>query len=66
MTRTRGTVYVDPSKFATSNGDYGFQNKEGTTSLGSSSDARPLRQALSCSIVLSCIIVAFFAYLTHP
>jgi hypothetical protein len=65
MTRTRDTVYIDPSILATSNGDYGFQNKKGTTSIGSLSDARPLRQALSCSIVLSCIIGVLFAYLTH-
>ena len=64
MTRTRDKVFIDPSMLANSNGDYCFQNK-GATSLGSLSDARPLRQALSYSIVLSCIIVVFFCITTH-
>jgi hypothetical protein len=65
MTRTRNTVYIDPSVLAVSNGDYGFQNKIGTTSVGSSSDALPLRQALSGSIAIACIVAVMFAYLTH-
>jgi hypothetical protein len=65
MTRTRNTVYIDPSVLATSNGDYGFQNKMGTTSVGSSSNALPLRQALSSSIAIACIVAVMFAYLTH-
>jgi len=67
MTRTRNTVYIDPSVLANSNGDYGFQNKKGATSAGSgsSSDALPLRQALSGSIAFACIVAAMFAYLTH-
>jgi len=65
MTRTRNTVYIDPSVLANSNGDYGFQNKKGATSAGSSSDALPLRQALSGSIAFACIVAAIFAYLTH-
>jgi len=65
MTRTRNTVYIDPSVLAVSNGDYGFQNKMGTTSVGSSSDALPLRQALSGSIAIACIVAVMFAYLTH-
>lgn len=64
MTRTRNTVYIDPSMLANSNGDYGFQNKKGTTSAGSS-DALPLRQALSGSIALACIVAVMFTYLTH-
>jgi hypothetical protein len=59
VTRTRNTVYVDPSLLANSNGDYGFQNKKGSTSL--SSDARSLRlgKVLSGLISPACIVVVF-------
>jgi len=59
VTRTRNTVYIDPSLLANSNGDYGFQNKKGSTSL--SSDARSLRlgKVLSGSIARACIVAVF-------
>ncbi|KAF8486953.1 hypothetical protein DFH94DRAFT_621281 [Russula ochroleuca] len=63
VTRTRNTVYIDPSLLANSNGDYGFQNKKGRTSL--SSDARPLRQASSGSFAHACIVAVLFQFLTY-
>jgi hypothetical protein len=66
VTRTRNTVYIDPSLLANSNGDYGFgfQNKKGSTSL--SSDARSLRlgKVLSGLIAPACVVV-IFQFLTH-
>lgn len=64
VTRTHNTVYIDPSLLANSNGDYGFQNKKGRTSL--SSDARPLRQASPGSITHACIVAVLFQFLTYP
>lgn len=63
VTRTRNTVYIDPSLLANSNGDYGFQNKKGSTSL--SSEARPLRPELSGSIAHTCIIAVLFQIFTY-
>ncbi|KAI9512152.1 hypothetical protein F5148DRAFT_100808 [Russula earlei] len=65
VTTARNTVYINPSVLANSNGDYGFQNKKGTTSIGSSSDARSLRQALSGSIALISIVAIVFTFLNR-
>lgn len=64
VTRIHNTVYIDPSLLANSNGDYGFQNKKGSTSL--SSDARSLKlgKVLSGLIAPACIVAAF-QFLTH-
>ena len=63
VTRTRNTVYIDPSLLANSNGDYGFQNKKGATSL--TSDANPPRQGLSGSIAHAFIVSVLIQFLIH-
>ena len=64
VTRTRNTVYIDPSLLANSNGDYGFQNKKGSTSL--SSDARSLKLGnVSYGLMAPAYIVAVFQFITH-
>lgn len=63
VTRTRNTVYIDPSLLANSNGDYGFQNKKGATSL--TSGAWPPQRALSGSIARVFIVEVLFQFLMH-
>jgi hypothetical protein len=64
VTRTRNTVYIDPSLLANSNGDYGFQNKKGSTSLSSNACSLRPGKVLSGLIAPACV-VAVFQFLTH-
>ena len=59
VTRTANTIFIDPSMLATSNGHYGMENKQGTTSFGSSSGERALGETLMFgSFAIASIVVA--------
>ncbi|KAI0289638.1 hypothetical protein BC826DRAFT_914159 [Russula brevipes] len=62
--RTVASAYIDPFVLANSNGDYGFQNKKGATSSGSS-DARALRKSLPGSIAFAHIVVVISTFLIY-